>query len=147
MDMGVELADLPQKDDLDPRACFDIISRCHCIARFDLNGIILAVNRTFLSTFGFSEADLLGSHHRMLLMDPIYQDETYKTMWSGFADGVARKGEVLRRAKNGDVLWLQAVYCPVFNVNGDVASVLKVATIKKPDLVDNGVNVPLMLLD
>ncbi|MEO0410873.1 MAG: PAS domain-containing protein [Pseudomonadota bacterium] len=144
--MGMELTSAPQGDDLAPLACFNIISRYHCIARFGLGGIVEAVNETFLSTFGYNEAELIGAHHRMLLVDSSNPDPAYERMWSDFSDGVARKGEVLRRAKSGDVLWLQAVYCPVFDDRENVASVLKVATLKKADLVDNGVDVPLMTL-
>ncbi|MEM7570129.1 MAG: PAS domain S-box protein, partial [Pseudomonadota bacterium] len=113
--MSLALSTPPEIDTLDPASCFEVISRHNLIARFDLDGILLSANPLFLSVFGYEACDALGQHHSMFLVDPNRHDPSYDRMWSDFADGVARKGEVLRRSRAGDVIWLQAVYCPVFD--------------------------------
>lgn len=144
--MGIQLFALPQGDPLNPLSSYDVLSRYHCIATFGLDGTVLAANATFLSVFEYTSSEVVGRKHRMFLVDPGRPDAAYERMWSDFADGEARTGEVLRRNKSGAVVWLQAVYCPVFDEGGSVTAVMKVATVKRSDLVDKGVNAPLVKL-
>ncbi|MEM9289596.1 MAG: PAS domain-containing protein [Pseudomonadota bacterium] len=131
---------------LNAQESFEIISRYHCIAQFSLDGTILSANDKFLSTFEYTYNELIGQLHRRLLVDPNRPDPDYDRMWSGFSDGIARSGEILRRTKSGKVVWLQAVYCPVAGTSGSIVSTLKIASVKTAELVDAGINAPLTKL-
>lgn len=120
-----------------------IISTFHCVARFSLEGTLLEANDKFFDTFGYDKSDVIGKHHRLFLKDPNTTDPMYEKMWPGFADGKARAGEVLRKNKAGQVIWLQAVYCPMTDDAGQVFCVLKLAVPKNPALTDDGINAPI----
>ncbi|MEM6683182.1 MAG: PAS domain-containing protein [Pseudomonadota bacterium] len=125
---------------------FDIVSKFHCIAHFNLTGELLEANQNFLDVLGYTLDEIIGVNHRTFLVDPKTKDPQYANMWPSFADGQAKSGEVLRRTKTGQIVWLQSVYCPMRNANGQVDTVLKLAVLKPPELTDDGVNVPLNLI-
>lgn len=119
-----------------------IVSKFHCMALFDLEGTLLDANDNFLHLFGYTSGEAIGLNHRQFLTDPDTQDPLYMTLWQSFSDGQGKAGEVLRRTKQGRIIWLQAVYCPKRGASGEVESVLKLAVPTSPKLADEGVNVP-----
>jgi diguanylate cyclase (GGDEF)-like protein/PAS domain S-box-containing protein len=73
----------------------------------DSNNIILRVNQAFTAISGYSAAEVLGQHTRMLnsgRQSPAF----YQAMWRSIEDTSAWQGEVWNRRKNGDVFpeWL-----------------------------------------
>ena len=95
---------------------------------FDLQGNILSVNKNFLDIMGYTENDLLGKHHR-LLVDPAYsKSEAYELFWSNLKKGVYQKDEFIRLAKNGKLIWLLGSYNPILDIFGKPYKILKIAT-------------------
>jgi diguanylate cyclase (GGDEF)-like protein/PAS domain S-box-containing protein len=73
----------------------------------DSNNIILRVNQAFSAITGYSAAEVLGQHTRMLSsgrQSPAF----YQAMWRSIHDNSAWQGEIWNRRKNGDVFpeWL-----------------------------------------
>jgi diguanylate cyclase (GGDEF)-like protein/PAS domain S-box-containing protein len=73
----------------------------------DSNNIILRVNQAFTTITGYSAAEVLGEHTRMLnsgRQSPAF----YQAMWRTIKNTSAWQGEVWNRRKNGDVFpeWL-----------------------------------------
>lgn len=130
------------KEECGAKDFLTIISTFHCVARFSLEGVLLEANDKFLETFGYCDHEVIGKHHRMFLKDPKTNDPEYEKMWPEFQNGKAKAGEVLRKNRAGQVIWLQAVYCPVTDEDEKVCCVLKLAVPKKPSLADDGINVP-----
>jgi len=95
---------------------------------FDLEGNILSANKNFLEIMGYTEADLIGKHHRVLV-DPSYSNSNaYKAFWNSLKAGNYQKDEFIRVAKNGKLIWFLGSYNPIFNLLGQPSKILKIAT-------------------
>ena len=104
------------------------LDRSLAIIEFKPNGQIIAANKNFLSTMGFTAADIVGKHHR-IFVDPIQaKSAAYVEFWGALARGEFREAEFRRVHKSGRSVWLQATYNPVLGAGGRVSRVVKVAT-------------------
>ena len=106
----------------------DAISRSQAVIAFDLNGIILSANANFLDVVGYTEAEVVGHHHRMFVDDPYAASQDYAAFWEDLRAGHYNAGEFKRIAKDGTEVWLQASYNPIFDLNGHLYKVVKYAT-------------------
>ena len=104
------------------------INRVQAVIEFDLHGKVLAANQNFLSSFGYSADEVLGSHHRMFC-DPEYtRSPEYVAFWDRLGRGEFDAGEYRRIAKNGHDVWIQASYNPIFDAAGKPMKIVKFAT-------------------
>lgn len=104
------------------------IDRSQAIIQFSLDGIILEANDNFLNAVGYRRDEIVGHHHRMFA-EPLYaKSEEYRRFWGCLSAGEFFSGEFRRLGKGGREVWLQAQYNPVFDADGRVAKVVKIAT-------------------
>ncbi|MDU0354157.1 PAS domain-containing methyl-accepting chemotaxis protein [Paraglaciecola aquimarina] len=106
----------------------DSVSRSMAVIEFDLNGIILKCNDNFLQSTGYLEQEILGQHHKMFCTPELVNSLEYRTMWSNLNQGQFLSGRFKRLGKNGQPIWLEATYNPVFNADGEIVKVVKFAT-------------------
>jgi methyl-accepting chemotaxis protein len=98
------------------------------VISFELNGKITAVNNIFARITGYSEQEIVGNNHSMLV-EPAYRSSAdYKTFWENLNRGEPQVGKVKRIGKGGAVVWLQAIYNPIMDLNGKPYKVVKYAT-------------------
>lgn len=104
------------------------LDRVQAIITFDLNGRVLHANQNFLDTFGYRPEEVIGQHHRMFC-DPAYtRSPEYLTFWEHLAQGEFNAGEFRRIGRQGQDIWIQASYNPVFDSEGRVQKIVKFAT-------------------
>ncbi len=104
------------------------LERTQAIIEFDLSGKVIRVNGLFLQTMGYSEAEVLGQHHRIFCEPAYAASNAYQEFWQRLSRGEIFAGEFRRVAKGGRPAWLQASYNPVLDAQGHVVSVVKFAT-------------------
>ncbi|NQZ00333.1 MAG: PAS domain-containing methyl-accepting chemotaxis protein [Bdellovibrionales bacterium] len=105
----------------------DAVSRAQAVISFKPDGTILEANDNFLGAVGYSQSEIQGKHHRMFV-DPEYANSPdYRVFWQNLANGQSQSGEFKRFDKNGQEIWIQASYNPVFDLNGNVEKVVKFA--------------------
>jgi methyl-accepting chemotaxis protein len=93
-----------------------------------MDGTILTANENFLSTVGYSLAEIQGNHHSMFA-DPAYaKSAEYKAFWEKLGRGEYDAGEYKRIGKGGKEVWIQASYNPILDMNGRPFKVVKYAT-------------------
>jgi methyl-accepting chemotaxis protein len=98
------------------------------VIEFDLTGKVLSVNENFLNLAGYTEKEVVGNHHSMFV-EPAYRSSAeYKVFWDALNRGEAQVGEVKRIGKGGAVVWMQAIYNPILDMNGKPFKVVKYAT-------------------
>lgn len=102
------------------------LDRSMATIEFTPDGTIVDANDNFLHTVGYSLAELKNKHHRQLCDDSFYQQNP--SFWKDLAQGRVNSGRFERRRKNGQVLWLEATYNPIFNDRKQVIKVIKFAT-------------------
>ncbi len=93
---------------------------------FDLNRNILQVNEKLATLLGYTPQDLLGKNHRELVGD-LMTDESYEGFWNTLIKEGKAEGEFQRKHRNGQIIWLQAVYMLVKDINHQPKSVIKLA--------------------
>jgi methyl-accepting chemotaxis protein len=109
------------------REAWYAVCRSQAVIEFDPSRIITWANDSFLELVGYTLRDLQGQDHR-LLCDPVYAASAeYDAFWRRLRSGAFEQGQYPRRRSDGQELWLQATYNPLFR-DGRVWRILKVAT-------------------
>ncbi|ASM72137.1 MULTISPECIES: methyl-accepting chemotaxis protein [Roseobacteraceae] len=104
------------------------ISKSQAVIEFDLDGTILTANGNFLTTLGYTLNEIIGKHHR-IFVDPSEANSTaYKSFWSELGQGHFQSAEFKRITKDGQEVWIQASYNPIFDPSGRPYKVVKYAT-------------------
>lgn len=105
------------------------LSRSQAMIEFEPTGIIVDANENFVKGMGYSSVDEIRGRHHSMFVDPAYAaSEAYKAFWQELAQGKYQSAEFRRIGKAGNDVWIQASYNPVFDADGKVARVVKVAT-------------------
>lgn len=105
----------------------DAIGRALAVAEFDMDGTIIAVNDNFLRLTGYQQDELIGQHHRLLCSREEADSDEYKHFWRSLNEGNFQSGEFCRIGREGNLVWIQAAYNPILDVDGKPWKVFKVA--------------------
>jgi diguanylate cyclase (GGDEF)-like protein/PAS domain S-box-containing protein len=105
----------------------DAISDSQAIATFDLDGVILSANQTYLDTFGYTWAEIDGQNHSMFVEPTERDSAAYRQFWSALGAGKFQAAEHRRIGKDGRQVWLQASYNPILDARGVPYKVVKLA--------------------
>ncbi|PWL20038.1 MAG: chemotaxis protein [Candidatus Aquiluna sp. XM-24bin5] len=109
-------------------ALLSMVERTQAVIHFTVDGIILHANTNFLNALEYSADAVVGQHHRMFV-DPKYaQSNEYAQFWQNLKSGQTFTDQFPRRTRTGRVIWIQATYAPVFDTEGTVSRIVKVAT-------------------
>jgi methyl-accepting chemotaxis protein len=109
----------------------EAINRSNALIYFDLDGVILGVNDIFLETMGYDKGthnEIIGKHHSIFICEEYATSLEYKKFWDILRSGKFYQGEFERRKKDGNLVNLQATYNPIFDENGKITKIMKVAT-------------------
>ncbi|HEY0289834.1 MAG TPA: PAS domain-containing methyl-accepting chemotaxis protein [Pseudomonas sp.] len=104
------------------------IDRAMAVIEFDLAGNIIAANDNFLRLMGYSRQELLGKNHRTLCEADAVIGADYQDFWRRLNKGEFFSGQFKRIGKQGQALWLEASYNPVYDANGVLYKVVKFAS-------------------
>ena len=106
----------------------EAITRSQAVISFTTKGEILSANPNFLNAMGYHEDEVVGKHHRIFVDSDYAQSPEYVEFWNKLASGDVHSGEFRRINKQGEEVWIQATYNPVFDANGNVEYVIKFAS-------------------
>ncbi|MCO4785055.1 MAG: PAS domain-containing methyl-accepting chemotaxis protein [Marinomonas atlantica] len=105
----------------------DAIDKSNAVIEFTPNGTVVQANANFAHALGYSsEKELPGKHHKEFCFDEFYQENP--NFWKELSQGEVKSGLFKRQRKNGDIVWIEATYNPVWNNEYKVTKVVKVAT-------------------
>ncbi len=106
----------------------DALSRSMAMIEFDLDGNVLAANDNFLATMGYGRAEPASANHRQFC-EPGYRDgPQYADLWRRLNRGEYVTGQFRRVHRNGQPVWLEASYNPVYDADGKLYKVVKFAS-------------------
>ena len=112
----------------DSNGQIEAIRKSQAVIEFNMDGTIISANPKFLDVMGYTPADIQGKHHRMFV-DPVEQAKPeYAAFWAALNRGEYQAGEYRRIGKAGKVVWIQASYNPILDLNGKPFKVVKYAT-------------------
>lgn len=114
--------------DSEARSKLAALDRAMGVIEFDLNGQILCANDNLTRLLGYREADLIGKNHRMLCPPELTSSSEYRDFWQQLNRGEFFSGQFKRIGRNGNAVWLEASYNPVYDAKGELFKVVKFAT-------------------
>ncbi|MBX2966477.1 MAG: GAF domain-containing protein [Cyclobacteriaceae bacterium] len=98
------------------------------MVEFSPDGTILTANDNFLKSVKYGLDEIKGKHHKIFVPHEIAETSDYKAFWKNLAAGKTNSGVFKRTSSSGDTIWLNGIYSPIRNTNGDVVKVVKFAT-------------------
>lgn len=104
------------------------ISHSLAVIEFNLDGTIVTANENFQKTTGYSLNEIRDQHHRLFVDPAEHNSSAYLGLWETLNRGEYVNEQFRRVKRNGDTLWLQAIYSPVFDPNGKPIKVVKYAS-------------------
>lgn len=110
------------------KTVLDMIDKTQATIRFNSDGTIVTANENFLNTLGYTLEEVVGRHHSMFLDMDYGKSEEYASFWADLAAGKSFTDKFRRLSKQGDVVWIQATYAPLFDNEMNVVGVMKIAT-------------------
>jgi len=112
----------------DQTGLVNAINRSEAVIFFEPDGTILGANENFCGAMGYEEKDIVGQHHRIFVDPADSQNADYTQFWADIRDGKFQSGDFRRRNRDGDDVWINASYNPIFDEHGNVVKVVKVAS-------------------
>ncbi|HEU5137818.1 MAG TPA: PAS domain-containing protein, partial [Steroidobacteraceae bacterium] len=104
------------------------IGKAQTVVEFNIDGTIRSVNENFARMFGYTNADVQGKHHSLLVDPAEHSSSEYRAFWVNLARGEATSSRCKRIASGGREVWVQASYNPIHDANGRPFKVVMYAT-------------------
>lgn len=117
-----------EEDVVDLKGQIDAINKSQAVIEFELDGTIIKANNNFLTALGYDLDDIVGEHHRIFVDASEREGSAYREFWAALARGEFQAAEFKRIKKNGETIWIQASYNPIFDLDGNPFKVVKYAT-------------------
>ena len=103
------------------------IGKAQAVIEFDMQGNVLDANDNFLAVMDYDLSDIQGEHHRMFCEPEFASSAEYKKFWQKLNRGEFDAGRYKRLGNHGKVVWIQATYNPILDLNGKPYKVVKFA--------------------
>jgi methyl-accepting chemotaxis protein len=104
------------------------IGKSQAVIEFKMDGTIIQANDNFLNTMGYRANEVEGQHHSMFAESGVKNSLEYRQFWEDLNRGQYQADEFKRIGKGGKVVWIQASYNPIIDLNGKPFKVVKYAT-------------------
>ena len=112
----------------DYQSQIEAVGRSQAIIELALDGTVQKANENFLNLLGYSLDEIRGKHHSMFVEESFRTSSAYKEFWVELNRGHFQFGEFKHVAKSGAIVYIQATYNPIFDVNGKIYKVVKFAS-------------------
>ncbi|PPC71997.1 hypothetical protein C1Y42_12315 [Pantoea sp. ICBG 985] len=107
-------------------AVITALDRSMAVIEFTPDGHIITANANFLTHMGYTLPAIAGQHHRLFCFDNFYRENP--DFWRKIGNGQHFVGRFERKTASGERIWLEASYNPVFDGDGKVYKVIKIAS-------------------
>ncbi|HKL35698.1 MAG TPA: response regulator [Salegentibacter sp.] len=114
-----------QLKEIENKDLMNAVKNSSGVIEFNPEGTIISVNKNFEEYSGYSESELLGNHHRILITPEDYVESDH--FWKSLRRGKAKTGRVRRMHKDGSEFYLQTSYNPIQDIEGNVIKVVKIS--------------------
>jgi PAS domain S-box-containing protein len=97
------------------------------VVDYNTDGTIAKANSNFLEILGYSQDEVLGEHHRLLVPKDEKGSDEYRQFWKDLSSGYPKKGVYKRINRRGEQITLRSSYAPIKNRSGEVVKVMEIA--------------------
>ena len=105
----------------------DAISCTQAVIEFELDGTIITANENFLNALQYDLDEIVGQHHRIFVDAEEREGADYRNFWAKLNAGESSSGQFRRIRKDGQEIWIQAMYYPIVGSDGKPNKVVKYA--------------------
>ena len=109
-------------------ARLNAIGASQALVEYTAEGVVLSANQNFADATGYAESEIIGQHDRMFVPEDRRGSAEIDAFWARVGSGEVVSGTFRRVTKDGADLYIQAVYNPVFDRDGQIVSVLECST-------------------
>ena len=125
--ISTDITDFVDKSDTQD-GVLSALDRSTATISFAPDGTILEANDNFLQAVQYRLDEVKGKHHKIFCSKELTASPDYAEFWRKLNNGQFVQGMFERITANGDVVWLEASYNPIFDNTGKLTSVVKFAT-------------------
>ena len=104
------------------------IGRSMAVIEFTPEGRLITANDNFLKTTQYSLNEVVGQHHSMFCHRAEAESQGYKNFWASLNRGEYHSHRFERKNKQGQTIFLEASYNPLFDAKGRLYKVVKFAS-------------------
>ncbi|MFM4720390.1 methyl-accepting chemotaxis protein [Aeromonas bivalvium] len=108
------------------QALLAALDKSLAVIDFEPDGTVITANQNFLHCFGYRLEEVAGQHHRLFCDDDFYRQHPH--FWRDLGAGTIQSGLFMRLGHQGQKIWLEATYNPIFNHEGKVVKIIKLAS-------------------
>lgn len=109
------------------QAFITAIDRSNATIEFEPDGTVITANQNFLKVLGYNSVrEITGKHHKIFCYNDFYAK--HPNFWKELASGEVKSGLFLRKSRTGQDIWIESTYNPVFDSEGKVVRIAKVAS-------------------
>jgi PAS domain S-box-containing protein len=116
-----------QRSQAESESTLNAIHSSLAVSDYNVDGTIAKVNSNFLELFGYTQDEVLGEHHRILVTKDDKASEEYRQFWKDLAAGYPKKGVFKRINRKGEVVSIRSSFSPIKNRSGEVIKVMEIA--------------------
>ena len=108
------------------QALLAALDKSLAVIDFEPDGTVINANQNFLDCFGYRLEEVTGKSHRQFCDEDFYKKNPH--FWRDLGSGDIKTGLFMRFGKQGQKIWLEATYNPIFNHEGKVVKIIKLAS-------------------
>jgi len=112
---------------LEDNAKLIAINNTQAVIEFKPDGTVVTANSIFLEKMGYLKTEVIGQCQRIFCLPAFANSPAYDEFWQKLKEGKTQSGEFERVTKSGDVVWFNAVFSPVYDQEGNIYKVIKIA--------------------
>ncbi|WEZ86544.1 PAS domain-containing methyl-accepting chemotaxis protein [Pseudomonas sp. NyZ480] len=123
-------ADISQrvKDEHESESLITALGRSMAVIEFTPQGRVIKANPNFLNTMGYRLEEVVGRHHGLFCLPHERESAEYREFWASLNRGEYHSHRFERVNKQGQTVYLEASYNPIFDSNGRLYKVVKFAS-------------------
>ncbi|WDY60311.1 PAS domain-containing methyl-accepting chemotaxis protein [Pseudomonas sp. PSKL.D1] len=123
-------ADISQrvKDEHESESLLKAIGRSMAVVEFTPQGRVIKANANFLATMGYQLEEVTGRHHGLFCLPHERESAQYREFWASLNRGEYHSHRFERVNKQGQTVYLEASYNPIFDSKGRLYKVVKFAS-------------------
>lgn len=110
------------------RNVLNAIDKSNGVVEFKPDGTIINANNNFLDLIGYKLEEVINKHHSVFIDKKTKNSKEYRMFWEDLANGKFKYGDFERYKKCGEKIIIHGTYNPIFDKDGNIIKILKVAT-------------------